>query len=320
MELSAKRVLGNTWCIATPMAWIPYYQINETDIILLDSGYMLHGELEAWIKEHNFKVRAILNTHEHWDHVVANGNLQREYGAKIYMPKAEAALVETPIGKNVLHEPGNFMEIQNFYSMFSFRVDEEISAEDGMIEVCGIPFEVIHTPGHSLDHVSFITPDRVLYVGDVLMSADELRRAKISCAVSHEVDIESKKKLKRYSCEAYILAHGSIERDITALIDENIAYVHQRGEDLLQMIHQPMSMEEIIRTVWKQFGLRSGSYYKNLEVGNMIRSLVKYMVSEKKLENRYYDGVDYYARSGNGEQPAWQENEETPHISPWYPV
>ena len=38
MEITAQRVCGNTWCITEPRALVPYYQLNDRDIILLDSA------------------------------------------------------------------------------------------------------------------------------------------------------------------------------------------------------------------------------------------------------------------------------------------
>ena len=50
MKLTAQQVAGNTWCIVQPRAMVPYYQLNKREIILLDSGCMLHGELEEWLE------------------------------------------------------------------------------------------------------------------------------------------------------------------------------------------------------------------------------------------------------------------------------
>ena len=45
-----------------------------------------------------------------------------------------------------------------------FPVDVEIPTQDCEIEVCGVPFQVIQTPGHSAGHVVYITPDHVMCV------------------------------------------------------------------------------------------------------------------------------------------------------------
>lgn len=307
MELIKQHVAGNTWCIWMPQAVIPYYHLTQTDIILMDSGCLTGGELEQWLEEQGLHVCAILTTHDHWDHVAASMPLQKKHGSKIYLPKLEAATHATDLARLTAHMPGNYHKICEFYAPYCYTVDEEIGLEDGVLEVCGASFEAIHTPGHSVDHVSYLTPDRVLYVGDTLMSGQMLRQAKLSYAISHEVDIESKRKLLSYDdCAAYVLAHRSVESSIADLVEANIAYVEGRADEIWRMVTSPMSMEEIIRIVWKHFGLRSGFYYKNVEIGNMIRVLVQYLVSMGRFECRYYDGVDYYARVREQENAAWK--------------
>ena len=134
------------------------------------------------------------------------------------------------------------------------------------------------------------------------MSGRLLRQAKLSYALSHEVDLDSKEKLRRYHCAAYILAHGSIERDLEELIDENLRYIRRRAETVWRSIEKPMSMEQIIRAVWKRLGLHADAYYyRTLETGNMIRSLVQLLCSEGRLEHRFKDGVEHFNRAGTWE-------------------
>ena len=304
MDLTATNVCGRTWCIHTPKAMVPFYKLDDSEIILLDSGCMLHGELEQWLEAQHLHVQAILNTHYHWDHLAANPYLKREHGARIYMPRIEAVLYGTALGRYIAHRPGNYQKIQEFWEPFLAPIDVEIEGKDGPLEVCGAKFQVVQTPGHSVGHVAYLTPDDVLYVGDTLMSADQLRIAKVSYAVNHEEDLQSKEKLRSYSCAAYILAHGSIETDIGETIDANINYVRQRADTVYRIVDRPMSMETIVSRAWRAFSLRQGSYYKNLETGTMLRVLVQYLVSEGRLTVRHEDGVDFYARSREGER-AW---------------
>lgn len=301
MELKATNVCGRTWCIHTPKAMVPFYQLDGHEIILLDSGGMLQGELEQWLEDQGLHVQAILNTHYHWDHLAANAYLKREHGACIYMPKMEAVLYSTALGRYMAHRPGNYQRIQEFWEPFLAPVDVEIEGKDGPLEVCGASFQVIQTPGHSVGHVAYLTADDVLYVGDTLMSMDQLRIAKVSYAINHEEDLQSKEKLRKFHCGAYILAHSSIETDIGDTIDANIRYVHQRADAVYRIVDRPMSMETIVSRAWRAFSLRQGVYYKNLEMGTMIRALVQYLVSEGRLTLRYEDGVDFYARGREGE-------------------
>ena len=120
MKLTAQQVAGNTWCIVQPRAMVPYYQLNEREIILLDSGCMLHGELEEWLEGQGLRVRAILNTHDHWDHVAANAALQQRQGSRIYLPRLEAAAHASPLAFKAGHENGNYREVEAFWRASSF--------------------------------------------------------------------------------------------------------------------------------------------------------------------------------------------------------
>lgn len=293
MELTVRQVKGNTWCIQTPMALVPFYRLNKEEIILLDSGGMLHGELEAWLLERHLHVRAILNTHNHWDHVAANTALQRRDGARIYMPKLEAALqlinfersVNCGVDRNYIHL---------FGGLYQFTVDEEIALSDGELTVLGQSFEVIHTPGHSADHVAYITPDHVLYVGDAALSADLLPCTKLSYAANYQQDIASKKKLKQYRCSAYIMAHCGITEEIEPLIDTNIRYIEEKARQICDLVQHPMTLEEITRSVWRNFEIQGGSTLKMIESASIVHGLVDYLIAQRKLRPSCSDGLEYY--------------------------
>ena len=60
-------VKGNTFCIDTGMTYIPFYKVNEKEIIMLDSGWA-EGEqekLNTLLDYNDFKVVGIINSHSH---------------------------------------------------------------------------------------------------------------------------------------------------------------------------------------------------------------------------------------------------------------
>ena len=63
-------VKGNTYCIDTGMAYVPFYKVNEKEIIMLDTGLMKGGRkiIDEVIEINNFKLCGIINTHAHIDH------------------------------------------------------------------------------------------------------------------------------------------------------------------------------------------------------------------------------------------------------------
>ena len=89
------------------------------------------------LKAQRFRLKYIVDTHEHVDHTVTNEKLKKVFHSKI-----------------VAHELS--------------RVSHDISVTDGdALRVGKITMRVIHTPGHSPDSISLLVGDRLL-TGDTL--------------------------------------------------------------------------------------------------------------------------------------------------------
>ncbi|WP_243109343.1 hypothetical protein [Anaerophilus nitritogenes] len=58
------KVKGNTYCIDTGMIYIPFYKMNDQEIIMLDTGLEKEDRqgIEEVLEKNNFKVTAILNS------------------------------------------------------------------------------------------------------------------------------------------------------------------------------------------------------------------------------------------------------------------
>ena len=102
MEL--KDLLGRTGCIETPMAMIPFYRLSDEELILFDSGREPHPELLELLEREHLRVRAVLCTHLHEDHVANNEALIARYGTEIYASKGDIVELssEDPVSYPIL--------------------------------------------------------------------------------------------------------------------------------------------------------------------------------------------------------------------------
>jgi hydroxyacylglutathione hydrolase len=104
-------------------------------------------------------VEAILVTHTHFDHVGAVAPVAKATGAPVYCPE-----LERPVLANIM----DFVPWPGFGPFESYDAEETVSGGE-TLELAGLTFEVLFTPGHSPGHVTYAVRDEdALFSGDVL--------------------------------------------------------------------------------------------------------------------------------------------------------
>lgn len=122
---------------------------NTLDCVLIDPGDETNTILD-YTESNKLKVRAILLTHGHYDHVGAVTEIMNETGCQLYInPRDEG------------YEPG--------MSGMKFKMPEngKYYDEGDEVSVSGLHFKVIATPGHTPGGVCLIC-ENALFTGDTL--------------------------------------------------------------------------------------------------------------------------------------------------------
>jgi hydroxyacylglutathione hydrolase len=98
--------------------------------------------VEAALKQTGWTLTDILVTHHHGDHTAGVGPLKAKHGCRVVGPVSE-----------------------------KFRAVDETIGEGQSVKVGNLTARVLETPGHTLDHISYIfDADKAAFVGDTLFS------------------------------------------------------------------------------------------------------------------------------------------------------
>jgi len=128
---------------------LSYLVATETKAIVIDPKRDIEDYIEE-AKKLNIKIEAILITHLHADYISGHLELAKKTGAKIYLPEKSNSSIE--------HIP---------------------LKEGDKLEIESVRIEVLDTPGHTPEHISFVFYDLsrgeepiAIFTGDTLFVGD----------------------------------------------------------------------------------------------------------------------------------------------------
>ena len=141
------------------MATNCYLLINEEtkELVVIDPA-TCPDYLVSHVKSNGYIPKAILLTHAHFDHVMGIDGWVKEFNIPVYLHEEETTILTDP--KLNL----SYM----FGTNYSYNQVRELK-EGELLEVAGLKFHVIHTPGHTAGGCCYYEEaEGVLISGDTL--------------------------------------------------------------------------------------------------------------------------------------------------------
>ena len=140
------------------------YQVNcyivhaegDSRCVVIDPGYEPERIL-GYLEEQGLSLQGVLLTHGHFDHVGAVHALVEKTGCALWLCHPDCTMPNTPQFPQLLPLMEDNLPNASFYQ------DEDI------VELAGLTFRVLHTPGHSLGSVCLEVED-VIFTGDTLFA------------------------------------------------------------------------------------------------------------------------------------------------------
>lgn len=191
---------------------------SEHGLVVVDAGLPGGADgVRAAVEEAGRRlddVSDILVTHYHYDHVGGLRSLADSTGARVWAHAADAAVIEsggsapTVSGRGVL---GKLMTLfSSTRSSEACEVTTEVHGGERLPMAGGI--EVMHTPGHTSGHISFLWVDgRALIAGDA--AGNILGLGPMMIGEDHDAAAASFSRLAVLDFTTAVFGHGKPIRD-----------------------------------------------------------------------------------------------------------
>lgn len=115
------------------------------------------GAVIDFLENHHLTLRWIINTHGHADHIAGNGELQKKYGAPVWIHEADRGMLTSPRAN-----------LSFFLGEQVISPDAALILNEGETVSCGaVRLKVLATPGHTPGGISLYGEDLV-FTGDAL--------------------------------------------------------------------------------------------------------------------------------------------------------
>jgi glyoxylase-like metal-dependent hydrolase (beta-lactamase superfamily II) len=129
---------------------------NSKQAVLFDAGEDVDPVLQK-IDELKLELVYLINTHGHSDHIAGNNHILEETGAKLLIHQLDEPYLSDPS--------------LNLSAFLGIEINSpsanRLLQEGDTIDLDGLEFRVLHTPGHTPGHISLLCGEHA-FVGDVI--------------------------------------------------------------------------------------------------------------------------------------------------------
>lgn len=283
MEL--KRIKNNThWIRGGTNTGVYIFEDNTALLIDVGLGGERQDKLLSILKENRIKVSYIINTHEHEDHIGGNYQIKKEFPElKIYASKRGKVFIENPdIYLDYLtggRRSNILVEEVNKYLINSESVDYVVKPGD-ILKLKGHDFKIIECSGHTEGGIGVLTDDGVVFLGDLLITENSLKKFDFLFMSDFASQIWSLDNIRNIDFDIAILGHSSgiySKEETLSIASYNYKALYRILEFLLNSIDKAKTFDELIKDfVDKRYLVKN--YIAYIEYRNSLNAALAYLL------------------------------------------
>lgn len=293
MELT--KIKGNTYYINTSTN-IGVYVFKNKNCILIDTGAnnSASKKIDEVLTQNKLHPKYIINTHSHLDHCGGNTYFQSNYpGCLVYTSSKEKLFMENgDLHASILSMGSPYKSLDKSNKPLSV----DFSLEYGMNKINDEKFEVISLKGHSIEQLGIITPEKVCFLGDSLFSDITINKYSLPYLYDIEESLNTLNFVKNIDADYFVIGHSDkiYEKiDITELAEKNIENITTYMNDILELLDQPLSKEDVLENLalLNNLDMDFRQYHLNLSA---VSAFLSYLYNNGKINSSMQDGKLYF--------------------------
>ena len=270
--------IGNTFYYSA-FSNVGVYKLNKYEVLLIDAcdHKRMVRSLDSILEKNSLKVRTIIDTHCHVDHINGNKYFYDKYGCDILAAEAECSFIAYPDREPSFY----FCGIDTDKTRNPFFITQASVAKP--ITDSNVPegFEIIHLPGHSFDMIGVRTPDDVLFLADSILSRKTWDEYKLPFFYNVNDSLRTLENLKDLKAKLFIPSHDEPLEDICELAEYNIKSLKHK-KDLIFELCDGKGFDELFTAVIGRLGLRLHTS-KYAVYSAMVRNLLQSLVEDDAI-------------------------------------
>ena len=292
-------IKGNTFYIKGGTNTGVYIYNNSVLIIDPGLGGLRPKKIIQILESKNFDLKTIINTHEHNDHYGACNQFKEHYKHLNVMSSGYAKIyIEQPelFSKYILGGKTNiFMDnrLKN-KSLDKILIDKVV--KEGILSIDGVELNIIDLKGHTPGSIGILTPDKVFFIGDLLVGIDTLSKFDFLFTFDIKDYIESLDKLNNIDFEYLILGHSKniISKEESDLLirkhkDAMDKYINQ----IISELKEPIGIDNLLKNIIIKNNLRN-NYKEYHFFRSSLISVISYLADLDKIDYLLDNGQLYY--------------------------
>ncbi len=280
------------------------YIYNDNTALIIDPGLsgLRPKRIMNILENDNINLKFIINTHEHNDHYGACNQFREFYkDVNILCSQYAKIYIEHPslFSKYIIGGKSNeFMDERlRSKSLEQTYIDEVLN--EGIVNLNNEDFEVIDFKGHTPGSIGILTKDKVLFVGDLLIGLNMLKKYDFLFLYDLKEYMNSLDKLRNIEFEYIVPSHS--KELITKKESEKIIKMHEAAvckyvNQIKEELNTPMGIEKLLKNIILKNDLKC-NYKEYHFFKSSLVSVISYLASLQEVDYTLSQGeLLYYTK------------------------